>query len=187
MVVVIVFSLDAGAFAVPGVGAATAGGLDTRAVGQHGHGFAPPLSAMGSVDSGSALQNQSDWATAGHDAGRSGYNPNAEGPKTNADARWVYEADNQSRHEPAVVADSHVFVPTRDGLRVLDNETGVEVWNATDVGVAHVSVSGGVAVATSGFEREVRASDATTGEELWNVTNFDARTAVVSNGTVYVE
>jgi len=97
----------------------------------------------------------------------------------------VYEADNSSRHEPAVVADGLVFVPTRDGLQVLNNETGVTVWNETEISVDHVSVSEGVAVTTSSFDSEIRAYDAMTGEEQWNVTNFDARNIVVSNGTIF--
>jgi len=128
-----------------------------------------------------------DWSTEGHDPSRSGYNKNSTGPKSDVDARWVYEADNSSRHEPAVVADGLVFVPTRDGLQVLNNETGVTVWNETEISVDHVSVSEGVAVTTSSFDSEIRAYDAMTGEEQWNVTNFDARNIVVSNGTIYVE
>ena len=128
-----------------------------------------------------------DWSTEGHDPSRSGYNKNSTGPKSDVDARWVYEADNSSPHEPAVVADGLVFVPTRDGLQVLNNETGVTVWNETEISVDHVSVSEGVAVTTSSFDSEIQAYDAMTGEEQWNVTNFDARNIVVSNGTIYVE
>ncbi|QLG28694.1 PQQ-binding-like beta-propeller repeat protein [Halorarum halophilum] len=130
-----------------------------------------------------------DWPTSGHDSGRSGHDPNASGPATDVDARWVFEAENLTRNEPAAVADGRVFVPTRDGLRVLDNETGEQLWAVSDLTVDHVSVSEDVAVVTtSGYNEEsVRAYDVTDGMELWTVTDFEARSSVASNGTVYVE
>ncbi|WP_224450535.1 Ig-like domain-containing protein [Haloprofundus salilacus] len=129
-----------------------------------------------------------DWSTAGRDPGRSGYNPNSSGPKTGAESRWVYEAENQSQTEPAVVADGRVFVPTREGLQVLDNETGETVWNDTDLNVQHVAVSDGIAVAVSSWtDDEIRAYDAVSGTELWNETDFEAESSVILNGTLYVE
>ncbi|WP_191965917.1 MULTISPECIES: Ig-like domain-containing protein [Haloferax] len=128
-----------------------------------------------------------DWPTTGRDAGRSGYNPNSSGPKTNPTARWTYEFTDDVRELPAVVADGFVVVPGETSLRALDNETGDVVWNISGVDLSSVSVSDGVVVTTevdySGDE--IRAYHLSNGTEIWNETNFETDATVVSGGTLY--
>ncbi|KTG21282.1 hypothetical protein AUR66_17195, partial [Haloferax profundi] len=128
-----------------------------------------------------------DWPTAGRDPGRSGYSPNASGPKTTPSARWITELSDEVTDHPVVAADGFVLVPGETSVRALNNETGEVVWNVSGVDIESVSVSDGVVVTTevdySGDEiRAYRASD---GVELWNVTNFEADATVVLDGTLY--
>ncbi|MFC7133297.1 MULTISPECIES: PQQ-binding-like beta-propeller repeat protein [Salinibaculum] len=128
-----------------------------------------------------------DWGTLGRDPGRSGYNPNASGPTTDPDPRWIYEFENDDNDIPTVAADGLVFVSGQESLRAVDNDTGQVVWNHSGLDIESVAVSDGVVVTTevaySGDE--IRAYDATTGTELWNETAFQADATVVFDGTLY--
>ncbi|MFC7229713.1 Ig-like domain-containing protein [Salinirubellus salinus] len=140
----------------------------------------------GSSTTGPTL-DADDWGTAGRDPGRTGANPNASGPQSDPDARWVYAFDGDTSDVPPVVADGLVFVPGQETLRTVDSNTGAQVWNLSGLDVDSVAVSEGVVVTTevdySGDE--IRAYRATDGTELWNVTAFEADATVISDGTLY--
>ncbi|UTF53473.1 Ig-like domain-containing protein [Natronosalvus rutilus] len=139
------------------------------------------------VDSVSIL-DAGDWGTDGRDSGRSGHNPNASGPTTDPDARWVYEFTDDVIDIPVVVAAGHVYVPGEDSLRAIDNDTGEEVWNVSEPSIRSVTATQDVVVTTATSYSDgdwIRGYHATNGTERWNVSNFEADATVAFDGTFY--
>ena len=128
-----------------------------------------------------------DWAFNGHDAARSRHNLATAGPKSAPSARWIHSfTDVANGDSSTIVADGRVLVAGDDGLRVLNNETGVERWNATGFDVRSISVSDGIVVTTSDWDDEIRTFYVANGTELWNKTSFEAQASVIVGGTLYV-
>ncbi|MFC7202990.1 Ig-like domain-containing protein [Haloferax namakaokahaiae] len=128
-----------------------------------------------------------DWPTAGRDPGRTGYNPNASGPKSAPNARWRFEFTDDVSTVPAVAADGLVFVAGDDTLRAVDNDTGDVVWNESGVEFDVLSVANGTVVAgDSSSDGGVYVYDASNGNEVWNETDYVPEATVVLDGTLYV-
>ncbi|MFC3956843.1 Ig-like domain-containing protein [Halovivax cerinus] len=129
-----------------------------------------------------------DWGVAGRDPGRSGHNPNASGPKTNPDARWIYEFANDDWDVSAVASGALAFVAGYETLRAVDTDTGEVAWNVS-VGDNYdeLSAANGVVVTTEGGSGgEIHAYDTVDGAERWNRTSFDAGASVILDDTFYV-
>lgn len=143
-----------------------------------------------------------DWPQARHDAGRTGFNPSATGPRTDVGPDWVTRVGSGGVGEvsPTVVGGT-VYVGNNDGeLYAFDAESGNREWR-TEVG-PHVRSAAAVGtdhvyVVVEGEEfggDEVVAVERSSGEVDWRYTPDHPDTPaawlrgqpVVANGHVYV-
>ncbi|MFC5367696.1 PQQ-binding-like beta-propeller repeat protein [Salinirubrum litoreum] len=123
----------------------------------------PPLDAERQV-----YGSDGQWSSFGCNAGntRSVHGIHAgEAPVDDVTEQWRVPVSRSQLRAP-IVADGRVFLPERDGLRVLDAESGAELWRAQGVETAPVVRDGTVYVADRAAPA-VRALSAADGTEQW--------------------
>jgi len=144
------------------------------------------------------IEGDSDWRMYGYDAGNTGYNPDAVGPKQKVSPDWKHSPTLPSNIDsgtvpdgagssPAVV-DGTVYTGTSGrGLVAFDIEDGSELWNFEDgesVSTNPAVINGTVYVRID----DLHAVDTETGEEDWNTeVGGWYSSPTVNDGVVYIE
>lgn len=136
-----------------------------------------------------AQPTPADWPTFQYDTGRSGYHPDAKGPKQNVSELWRTGAITSSSSPPVV--DGLVYHGGRVGrMYAYDADDGSIVWSAETEG--RINPSRPTVVDGTIYEGDAEgylyAFDAQTGDEQWRYeAGTDASTGtLVANNTVYV-
>lgn len=125
------------------------------------------------------------WTHPLHDAGRTGFSPDATGPTDRPGLLWSVDLGGQS--DVARVADGRVHGWAAGRVFALDAVTGEEDWSRThDASFVHgLSVVDGTVYFGAG--ETLHALDAATGEEVWSTTPTpgSAASPLVAGDVVY--
>jgi outer membrane protein assembly factor BamB len=112
-----------------------------------------------------------EWSSFGCNAANARTVNDGRAPVDGLSERWRVPVPGLQRRAP-VVAGEHVFLPGRDGLRVLAGDDGTELWQAPGVRRSPL-VRDGTAYVADADVTALRALNAATGEELWAVSVDD--------------
>jgi len=145
------------------------------------------------ADDAAAASNEDDgdgWPMAGHGARGTGYAPDAEGPRTNLNVAWSYDANENATGSPAVVNDT-AYLTDGENLTALNATTGEVEWTRTsdpqDPVTGTPAIAKGTVFATTEHGAVV-ARNATTGAKTWTLPGPDSGLAsdpVVADGIIY--
>lgn len=133
-----------------------------------------------------------EWPAFGYDAGKTGYNPDGEGPRSDVGGAWEFTRPAGPISAGSAVVGGVVYAPSEDGnLYAVDTERGEEVdgW-PVELGAGSGSpptVADGT-VYVGDDSGVVHAIDAGTGEHRWQFGTEGPveGSATVVDGTVYV-